>query len=145
MRQACLVMRVLSGSWVSASSPGLALPLAGMAGGPDPELLNGLAMVTVIKDCGDDDVSGHRSSQLLYCCDKLRTTGPRISCALTIDYSHHVRSSTAGLWPPQQPTATTEAGLHMTVLCGFLSDFPDARVLYNQDHFSLWLRCTAVH
>ena len=46
MRQACLVMRVLSGSPGSASSPGPALPRAGMAGGADPELLKGLAMVT---------------------------------------------------------------------------------------------------
>ena len=46
MRQACLVMRVLSGSWLSPSSSGPALPRAGMAGGaPDPGLLNGLAMM----------------------------------------------------------------------------------------------------
>ena len=57
MRQACLVMRVLSGSWGSVSSPWLPLPLAGMAGGPDPELLNGLAMVRVLEVCGDDDRS----------------------------------------------------------------------------------------
>ena len=108
-------MRVLSGSWGSASSPGLPLPLAGMAGGPDPELLNGLAMVRV-SECSRsvEMMTGHRSSQLLCCCDKLRTTGPRISCALTIDSSYHVRSFTAGLWPPQQPTPTTEAELQMT-------------------------------
>ena len=46
MRQACLVMRVLSGSWASSSSCP-ALPLAGMAGGA-PGLLNGLAMVVTV-------------------------------------------------------------------------------------------------
>ena len=49
MRQACLVMRVLSGSWVSSVSPGPALPRAGMAGGA-PELLKGLAMMVTQGD-----------------------------------------------------------------------------------------------
>ena len=66
MRQACLVIRVRSGSWGSASSPGPALPRAGMAGGaPDPGLLNGLAMVRVLWGTVETVRADHRAPN---CC-----------------------------------------------------------------------------